>query len=94
MSKLSAEKRKELQKLAAKPDCEIDMTDIPEIREIPSGAVIGKFWPVTNGQPICLQHGLIHEIRPRNPAVSPRRESQPVQSGAAGGSATVRRSPR
>jgi uncharacterized protein (DUF4415 family) len=44
MSRLSAEKRKELQKLAARPDREIDMTDIPEIREIPSDAVIGRFY--------------------------------------------------
>ena len=44
MSKLSAEKRKELQKLAARPDHEIDLTDIPEIQEIPSDAVIGKFY--------------------------------------------------
>jgi uncharacterized protein (DUF4415 family) len=44
MPKLSAEKRKTLQKLAAKPDREIDLTDIPEIREIPSDAVIGRFY--------------------------------------------------
>ena len=44
MPKLSAEKRKVLQKLAARPDREIDLTDIPEIREIPSDAVIGKFY--------------------------------------------------
>jgi uncharacterized protein (DUF4415 family) len=44
MSKLSAEKRKELQKLAARPDREIDLTDIPEIQEIPSDAVIGRFY--------------------------------------------------
>jgi uncharacterized protein (DUF4415 family) len=44
MSKLSAEKRKELQKLAARPDREIDLSDIPEIREIPSDAVIGRFY--------------------------------------------------
>ncbi|MEN6533237.1 MAG: BrnA antitoxin family protein [Bryobacteraceae bacterium] len=44
MPKLSAEKRKELQKLASKLDQEIDLTDIPEIREIPSDAVIGKFY--------------------------------------------------
>ncbi len=44
MPKLSAEKRKELQKLASKPDQEIDLTDIPEIQEIPSDAVIGKFY--------------------------------------------------
>lgn len=44
MTKLSAEKRKELQKLAAKPDRDIDLSDIPEIREIPSNAVIGRFY--------------------------------------------------
>ncbi len=44
MSKLSAEKRKELQRLAEKPDAEIDLSDIPEIRQIPSDAVIGKFY--------------------------------------------------
>ena len=44
MTKLSAEKRKELQKLAARPDGEIDLSDIPEIREIPSDAVIGRFY--------------------------------------------------
>lgn len=44
MSKLSVEKRKKLQKLAAKPDREIDLTDIPEIQEIPSDAVIGRFY--------------------------------------------------
>ena len=44
MSKLLAEKRKELQKLAARPDREIDLSDIPEIREIPSDAVIGRFY--------------------------------------------------
>jgi uncharacterized protein (DUF4415 family) len=44
MNKLSAEKRKALRKLAAKPDREIDLSDIPEIREIPSDAVIGRFY--------------------------------------------------
>jgi len=44
MPKLSAEKRKMLQKLAARPDREIDLTDIPEIQTIPSDAVIGKFY--------------------------------------------------
>jgi len=44
MTKLSAEKRKELQKLAAKPDRQIDLSDIPEIRQIPSDAVIGRFY--------------------------------------------------
>ena len=44
MPKLSAENRKELQKLAARPDREIDLTDIPEIQNIPSDAVIGRFY--------------------------------------------------
>jgi uncharacterized protein (DUF4415 family) len=44
MSKLTAEKRKALKKLASRPDREIDLTDIPEIREIPSDAVIGRFY--------------------------------------------------
>jgi hypothetical protein len=42
MPRLSSEKRKALQKLAARPDREIDLTDIPEIREIPSDAVIRR----------------------------------------------------
>jgi uncharacterized protein (DUF4415 family) len=44
MPKLSPKKRKVLQKLAARPDREIDLTDIPEIQRIPSDAVIGKFY--------------------------------------------------
>jgi len=44
MPRLSAEKRKKLKNLAAGPDREIDFSDIPEIREIPSDAVIGKFY--------------------------------------------------
>lgn len=44
MPKLSDEKRKALQILAAQPDSEIDLSDIPEIRKIPSDAVIGKFY--------------------------------------------------
>lgn len=44
MPKLTAEQRKELQKLAARPDSEIDLSDIPEIQEIPPDAVIGRFY--------------------------------------------------
>jgi hypothetical protein len=44
MPRLSPEKRKEIQKLATRPDREIDLSDIPEIRQIPSDAVIGKFY--------------------------------------------------
>ena len=44
MPKLSDEMRRRLKELAARPDAEIDFSDIPEIREIPSDAVIGKFY--------------------------------------------------
>ena len=44
MPRLSAAKRKELEKLTTRPDREIDLSDIPEIWEIPSDAVIGKFY--------------------------------------------------
>jgi uncharacterized protein (DUF4415 family) len=44
MPKLSVKKRKELEALAKRSDEEIDFSDIPEIRQIPSDAVIGKFY--------------------------------------------------
>ena len=44
MHKLSIEARKELEALAAMPASEIDTSDIPEIRELPSGAVVGRFY--------------------------------------------------
>jgi len=44
MQKLSAKKRNELRSLAAMPDREIDLSDIPEIQRIPPDAVIGKFY--------------------------------------------------
>ena len=44
MPRLTAEKKNELKRLAARPDREIDLSDIPEIQELPSDAVIGKFY--------------------------------------------------
>jgi hypothetical protein len=44
MTKLTTEKRKELARLAKLPDGQIDLSDIPEIRNLPSDAVIGKLW--------------------------------------------------
>ena len=44
MPKLSSKKRKELKRLAGRPDAEIDRSDIPEIRELPAEAVIGRFY--------------------------------------------------
>ncbi len=42
--RLTDKKRLELQALSQRPDAEIDFSDIPEIRELPSDAVIGKFY--------------------------------------------------
>lgn len=44
MPNLSDKQREALQKLADRPDAEIDLTDTPEIQEIPSHAVRGKFY--------------------------------------------------
>lgn len=44
MKQLTAKKRAGLRRLAQRPDREIDLSDIPEIRQIPSDAVIGKFY--------------------------------------------------
>jgi uncharacterized protein (DUF4415 family) len=44
VKKLSNEKRSVLGALAKLPDEKIDFSDIPEIRELPSDRVIGKFY--------------------------------------------------
>lgn len=44
MKQLTAKKRASLRRLAQRPDHEIDLSDIPEIRQFPSDAVIGKFY--------------------------------------------------
>ena len=44
MTKLTTEKRQELARLAKLPDSRIDLSDIPEIKNLPSDAVIGKFY--------------------------------------------------
>jgi len=44
MKKLTAAKRKRLTNLAKLPDSRIDLSDIPEIKSLPSEAVVGKFY--------------------------------------------------
>ncbi len=44
MKQLTVEKRATLRRLAERPDSMIDLSDIPEIRQLPSDAVIGKFY--------------------------------------------------
>ena len=44
MTTLTAEKRKDLVRLAKMPDHRIDLSDIPEIKNLPSDALLGKFY--------------------------------------------------
>ena len=44
MKQLTAKKRIELRCLAQRPDTEIDLSDLPEIRQLRSDAIIGKFY--------------------------------------------------
>jgi len=44
MNKLSDKQRKAVKEIAARPDRKIDFSDVPEIRSIPSDAVIGKLY--------------------------------------------------
>ena len=44
MKALTVKKRSELRRMAARPDSEINLSDIPEIRKLPSDAIIGKFY--------------------------------------------------
>jgi uncharacterized protein (DUF4415 family) len=40
----SVQQSRKLQELAGRPDCEIDLSDIPEIQEVPSDAIIARFY--------------------------------------------------
>ena len=44
MKKLTAAKRKRLANLAKLPESRIDLSDIPEIKDLPHDAVVGKFY--------------------------------------------------
>jgi uncharacterized protein (DUF4415 family) len=44
MSSLSAKKREHLKALAARPDSEIDFSDIPELTRFSADATIGRFY--------------------------------------------------
>ena len=44
MKKLTAARRKRLADLAKMPESRIDLSDIPEIKSLPSDAVVGKFY--------------------------------------------------
>jgi len=44
MKKLTAAKRKRLASLAKLPESRINLSDIPEIKNLPPDAVVGKFY--------------------------------------------------
>jgi uncharacterized protein (DUF4415 family) len=55
MSKLSAKERQRLKALAARSDDEIDLSDIPEVRQLPPDFAIGNFFrPVKQSVTIRL----------------------------------------
>ena len=54
IGKLRPERAEELNRLAARPDSEIDTTDIPPITRLPPNAIRGKDWKNYRGQTIIL----------------------------------------
>ncbi len=64
MKQLTAKKRAELLRLTERPDREIDLSDIPEIRQFPSDLVIGKFYrPKKQSVTIRLDADLVAWLR-------------------------------
>lgn len=54
IGELTPKQIEELNRLAAKPDSEIDFSDIPEITKIPANAIRGKDWKHYRGKTIVL----------------------------------------
>jgi len=50
MTTLTAKKRKGLVRLAKMPDHHIDLSDIPEIKKLPSNALVGRVLPPQEDQ--------------------------------------------
>ncbi|HEU0122463.1 MAG TPA: BrnA antitoxin family protein [Bryobacteraceae bacterium] len=64
MSKLTAKDRERLQALASQSDRKIDTSDIPEVRQLPTGAVIGKFYrPVKQSVTIRLDADVLDWLK-------------------------------
>jgi uncharacterized protein (DUF4415 family) len=64
MPKLTPDRRRRLQKLAALPDSSIDLSDIPEVQRIPSDAVIGKFYrPKKTSVTLRLDNDLLEWLK-------------------------------
>ena len=70
IGRLTSEQVEELNRLAAKPDSEIDFSDVPEIAEIPPNAIRGKDWKHYRGKSIVLTE----EIHAYFSAIADRRK--------------------
>lgn len=54
IGRLTSQRTEELNRLAVRPDSEIDTSDVPRIAEIPPGAIRGKDWKHYRGKTIVL----------------------------------------
>ena len=78
MRKLSSEKRKGLKRLAGRPDEEIDRSDIPEIRELPAEAVIGRFYrPKKTSVTVRLDADVVAWLKAGGPGYQTRINAHP-----------------
>ena len=73
--KLSGEKRRALDALAKRPDEKIDFSDIPEIRELPSDRVIGKYYRPRKTAPDAPRLG-VSGLQRSAPALPARPETK------------------
>jgi uncharacterized protein (DUF4415 family) len=63
MKKLTRKQKQEIKSLAARPDSDIDLTDIPEIVDW-SGAVVGKFYrPIKKSLTIRIDADVLAWLR-------------------------------
>jgi uncharacterized protein (DUF4415 family) len=73
MPRLSVRKRKELEAPARRPDEDIDLSDIPEIRAIPPDHMVGRFYqPRKTSVTIRLDADVVARLRASGKALQAR----------------------
>jgi len=61
---ISEKQRRELKRLAARPDSKIDLSDVPEVRPLPSEIKIGRFFrPVKQAVSLRVDADVLAELR-------------------------------
>ena len=64
MKKLTAKERDRLKALASLPDDTIDLSDMPEVKEFPPDAVVGKFYrPIKQSVTIRLDADVVAWVK-------------------------------